>query len=84
VVYYRWNSHYHFFPESFSCFEEALKKLPELFDQYNTRPTKPLNGLTPNEAFEQCLYGKAMFSKDIKEAMTLRTQENKSKSCGVC
>jgi hypothetical protein len=45
--------YYHFFPENFSCFEEALKKVPTLIDQYNNRSTKPRHGLTPNEAFEK-------------------------------
>ncbi|MHB1278252.1 MAG: transposase [Bacteroidia bacterium] len=76
--------YYHFFPHEFSCFEEALKKVPDIISEYNSRPTKPLNGLTPDEAFKQGRMGTGMFKEQLNQAMKLRIQENKAKSCGVC
>jgi hypothetical protein len=53
--------YHHFFPQDFANFEEALKKVPALIEGYNNRPTKPLFGLTPNEALEQGELGTGMF-----------------------
>ena len=76
--------YHHFFPQDFSNFEEALKKVPALIEGYNNRPIKPLLGLTANEAFEKCQYGNGMFSESIKQAMKLRIEENTKKTCGGC
>ena len=75
--------YHHFFPQDFANFEEALKKVPALIEEYNNRPTKPLLGLTPNEALEQGKLGTGMFKERLKQAMQLRVQENKTILCGV-
>lgn len=76
--------YHHLFPQEFSCFEEALKQAPNRIQEYNSRPTRPLLGLTPNEAFEQSRYGDDMFSQQIKQATRLRIQENSSGTCRIC
>ena len=76
--------YHHFFPQDFANLDEALKKVPALIEEYNNRPTKPLHGFTPNEAFEQGHYGNSMFSNHIKQAMKLRIEENTKKACRGC
>lgn len=72
------------FPNKPFSFNDVSKILEQAVPEFNSRPSGVLYGYSPNEVLAGAIPDKFRFSAQIKDAVTMRVQRNRTDQCQDC